>query len=110
MVRVNLAHAAYFEADANYCTVHYFNGVQTMLPTSLSAIEELLTRYSKLHTGNYVRIGKRYIINKRFVSRIAVLRQVLELCDYKSECVFRLEVSQEALKNLKKIFTSWEEK
>jgi len=62
--------AAYFEADANYCNVVYFNGTRTMLPASLLSIEKLLATITNCHTGNYIRIGKRFIINKRFVSRI----------------------------------------
>lgn len=106
MVRISLAHAAYFEADANYCNVFYFNGTRTMLPASLLSIERLLATITNSHTGNYIRIGKRFIINKRFVSRITILRQELELCDFESERTFRLPVSREALKNLKKILTS----
>ena len=105
MVRVKLERVAYFEADANYCHIIFINGAKATLLTSLINIEKLLSEQFKNNATNFIRIGKKVIINSRFIFQINVLRQKLILSDFVSPNIIELTISKDALKNLKNLYT-----
>lgn len=106
MIKVKLERVAYFEADSNYCHVIFINGAKATLLTSLVNIEELLTERFKGDNPMFIRIGKRFIINKQYIFQINIPRQKLILTDYVSPCVLEISISKDALKNLKQLYTS----
>lgn len=106
MIKVRLERVAYFEADSNYCHVYFINGAKATLLTSLVNIENLLAERFKSDTPMFIRIGKRYIVNKLFIFQINVPRQKLILSDYMSATIFELSISKEALKNLKLLYAN----
>lgn len=104
MTRLRLDRVCYFEADGNYTTAYFRNGVKTSLLTSLVHLEELIADIFSGSRNVFVRIGKKYIINSAYVFQINVLRQRLVLTDLYSPTVYTLPVSKEALKNLKALY------
>lgn len=106
MIKVKLDKVACFEADSNYCHVAFINGAKATLLTSLVNIEQLLTERFRGEDPMFIRIGKRYIVNRRFIFQINVLRQKLILSDFVSPTVLELSISKEALKSLKQLYTS----
>ena len=105
MIKVKLERVAYFEADSNYCHVTFINGAKATLLTSLVNIEHLLSERFHDSTPMFVRIGKKYIVNRQYIFQINVLRQRLTLSDYSSPNVLELTISKEALKNLKQLYS-----
>lgn len=106
MVKVRLDRVAYFEADSNYCHVVFINGAKSTLLTSLVNIEGLLSERFRGDDALFIRIGKRYIVNRNYIFQINVLRQKLILTDYVSANVMELSISKEALRNLKLLYTN----
>lgn len=105
LTRVNLAYVAYFESNGNYTHIVFVNGCRVMVLVSLANIEHLIDDVLKGQVQPFIRIGKRYIVNSRFVFQINVLKQKLFLTDFHSPQVFILSISKEALKVLKKLYT-----
>ena len=106
LIRVKLERVAYFEADSNYCHVVFINGARATLLTSLINVEKLLSEQFKKNASNFIRIGKKVIINSRFIFQINVLRQKLILSDFVSPNIIELNISKDALKNLKNLYTA----
>lgn len=106
MIKVKLERVAYFEADSNYCHVIFINGAKATLLTSLVNIEELLIERFKGDTPMFIRIGKKYIVNKQFIFQINIPRQRLVLTDYLTPNVLEVSISKDALKNLKQLYTN----
>ena len=105
LIRVRLERVAYFEADANYCHVVFINGAKATLLTSLVNIEKLLSEQFKGTASVFIRIGKKVIVNSRFIFQINVQRQKLVLTDFLTPNVLELSISKDALKNLKNLYT-----
>lgn len=105
MIKVKLERVAYFESDSNYCHVTFINGARATLLTSLLNIEQLLAERFQDSTPMFVRIGKKYIVNRQYIFQINVLRQRLILTDYATPNIIELAISKEALKNLKQLYS-----
>ncbi|MDE7147635.1 MAG: LytTR family transcriptional regulator [Duncaniella sp.] len=105
MIKVKLDRVAYFEADSNYCHVVFINGAKALLLTSLVNIETFLAERFRGDMPMFVRIGKKYIVNRQKIFQINIPRQRLILTDFVSANVFELSISKEALKNLKQLYT-----
>lgn len=106
MIKVKLDRVAYFEADSNYCHVMFINGAKATLLTSLVNIEKLLSERFKDDNALFIRIGRRYIINRQYIFQINLVRQRLMLSDYACPNVIELTISKESLKNLKLLYTT----
>ena len=104
LIKVKLGRVAYFEADSNYCHVHFINGAKATLLTSLVNIEQLLSQHFQKNASHFIRIGKKVIVNGNFIFQINVVRQKLILSDFISPLVIELNISKEALKNLKNLY------
>lgn len=105
MIKVKLGRVAYFEADSNYCHVVFINGLRATLLTSLVNIEELLNERFQGDSPMFIRIGKKYIVNRQYIFQINIPRQRLILSDYLSPNPLEISISKEALKNLKQLYT-----
>ena len=106
LIKVKLERVAYFEADANYCHVVFINGASATLLTSLVNIEGILEAKFRGDNPMFIRIGKRYIVNSRYIFQINVLRQRLILTDFVSPNILEISISKEALKNLKQLYSN----
>ena len=101
--KVDLNNVVYFEADGNYTHIVFINRHKVTITLGLIKIEHLLNTQLKEQAQRFIRIGKRYIINRVFILQINPLRQKLLLSDMVHEAVFTLSISKEALKTLKEI-------
>ena len=106
LTRIRLERVMYFEADANYTKVVFYNGVTATLLTSLVHLEKLIAGVLIEKNSIFVRIGKRYIINSAYLFQINVLRQRLVLSDLASPYTATLSVSKDALRKLKALYTT----
>jgi DNA-binding LytR/AlgR family response regulator len=104
LLRVDLSSVVYFEADANYTRFVSVNGMASMVYMNLGKMEELLSLRFKDAPGSFARIGKRYIINLRYVYGINTLKQELTLSDQVSFSM-TLSISKIALKGLKDLMS-----
>ena len=104
MIKVKLDRVAYFEADSNYCHVIFISGAKATLLTSLVNIEGLLTERFKGDNPMFIRIGKRFIVNKQYIFQINIPRQKLILTDFVSPVILEISISKEALKNLNHLY------
>lgn len=105
LLRVDISKVIYFEADGNYTNFVLPNKLKGVIGINLAQMEKALSARLKEKSRYFARIGKRYIVNLNYIYQINVLRQRLVLSDGVS-FAFQLEISKEALKNLKEIFVS----
>jgi len=104
LVRVDLMHVVYFEADDNYTYVYFSNGAKVVLLCSLTSMEQLISEKLKGKVRPFIRIGKRYIVNSSCILQINVLKKKLILTSFNTPQLFVLSISKEALKNLKDLY------
>lgn len=105
LTKVEIQKVVYFESDGNYTKVSFINGCTILVLMSLSNIEKLLDERLAGKVQPFIRIGKRYVINSKFIFNINLLRQKLILTDCVHPTIYTLSVSKEALKNIKNLFT-----
>lgn len=106
LVRIDLTKVVYFEADGNYTSiVSLIPESKVIILANIGKIERLLALSAKDHSAVFVRIGKKYIINSKYIFSITPLRQELVLSD-QSGFHYTLEASKEALKALKETMMS----
>lgn len=104
LLRVDLASVVYFEADGNYTRFVSGNGLSSMVCLNLGKMEELLSLRFKDAPGSFARIGKRFIVNLKYVYRINTLKQELTLSNQAS-FTMTLTISKVALKELKDLMS-----
>lgn len=104
LLRVDLSSIVYFEADGNYTRMVSTNGLSSMVCMNLGKMEELLALKFKDTPGAFVRVGKRFIINLRYVYGINTLKQELILSDQNNFSI-SLNLSKIALKGLKDLIS-----
>jgi len=102
--RIALAQIAYFLADKNYTLLQLTNGQKLMFTFSLQKMEQYLAEKLNEDAKIFARIGKSFIINLHYVYQIDIVKQKLHLFDPATQKSFTLEVSKEALKNLRNIY------
>lgn len=105
LVKVRLDKVSYFEADSNYCHVHFVNGAKATMLTSLVGIENLIKSQISVPAAHpFIRIGKKYIVNQKYIFQINIPRQRIVLTDFESPVIHEIAVSKEALKKLKQLY------
>lgn len=100
--RLEMDCIVYFEAEGNYTNIFLRNGLKVTVGSSLTNMEENLTRQLGQNASIFMRLGKRYIINRNYILSVQVLRQQLTLSDG-ATFSFRLTVSKEALRRLREL-------
>ena len=104
--RIALSQIAYFLADKNYTLLQLTNGQKLMFTFSLQKMEQYLSEKLSEDAKIFARIGKSFIINLHYVYQIDIVKQKLHLYDPANQKIFTLEVSKEALKNLRKVYVN----
>lgn len=104
LLRIDLSSVIYFEADGNYTRLVSVNGLSSMVCMNLGKMEELLSLRFKDAPGSFARIGKRYIVNLRYVYGINTLKQELLLSDQTTFST-TLSISKVALRGLKELMS-----
>lgn len=104
LLRVDLSSIVYFEADGNYTRLVSINGLASMICMNLGKMEELLSLRFKDAPKSFARIGKRFIVNLKYVYKVNTLKQELTLSDQTS-FTMTLSISKIALKALKELIS-----
>ncbi len=102
LLRLDWPKVAYMEGDGNYTHIVLTNKLKTTICMNLSDMQKLISGSLKERAAIFARIGKRHIVNTRYIYRINPLRQVLTLTDGEN-FAFHLKISIEALKQMKTI-------
>lgn len=104
LLRIDISKIVYFEADGNYTNIVLVNKLKGVVCLNLAKLQVILVDKMKDKASTFVRIGKKYIINRTFVYQINIVRHRLILSDGQN-FAFQLEISKEALKKLKDLYT-----
>ena len=104
LLKVDLSRVVYFEAESNYTKIVLSNGLSNLVLMNLGKMEELLSVSPQEDARMFARVGKRYIVNLKFLFRINVLKQELTLSDQRFFSQ-TLSVSKDALKKLKELMS-----
>ena len=104
--RISLPQIVFFLADGNYTALQLNNGQKLAFTFSLQKMEQYLAGKLNEDAKNFARIGKSFIVNLRYVYQIDIVKQKLHLFDPATQKIFSLEVSKEALKNLRKVYVN----
>lgn len=102
-LRIDVSKIVYFEADGNYTNIVLANQLKGSVCMNLAQMQQILSERLKERANIFARVGKRYIINHTFVLQINVLKQKLILSDG-ANFAYTLDISKEALKNLKELY------
>jgi DNA-binding LytR/AlgR family response regulator len=100
LLRIEVSKVVYFEADGNYTNIVTCNKIKSTVCMNLGQMQQLLSQRLSEDSSTFARIGKRYIVNLNYVYKINSLKRTLALTDF-SNFLFLLEVSKDALRNLK---------
>lgn len=100
LIRLDTREIVYFEADGNYTYIVTVNKQKACLTMNLSHTEEALATQLESVANQFMRIGKRFVVNMNYIYQIDIQKQVLLLSDWK-RFAFQLPVSKEALKSVK---------
>ena len=102
LIRIDISNIVYFEGDGNYTYIVTANKMKSCLSINLSHTEEALACQLGENAKQFMRVGKRFIVNMRYIYQVDVLKQILILSDA-LHFVYQLPVSKEALKSVKEL-------
>lgn len=106
LVKIDLDKVVYAEADGNYLYITMQNGLRVMVTMSLIQFEKLIENAVTDKTrGMYIRIGRKYIVDRRYIVQICLPKQTLTLSNMATDKPVSLSVPKEALKVLKQKMT-----
>lgn len=100
LVRLSISDIVYFEADGNYTKVVTANKLTSVIGMNLGQMETALAKQLGKTASMFIRLGKRFIVNRNFIYKITVHSQSLILSDF-NRFAFKVPVSKEALKKMK---------
>lgn len=98
--RIETSKIVYFEADGNYTTIVMVNKLKASVCINLGNMEQVLAEQLGYESQQFIRIGKRFIINMHYVYSINTLKQQLILSDY-DHFAFQVSISKDALRKMK---------
>lgn len=100
LIRLDISKIVYFEGDGNYTYIVAANKLKYCITMNLAHTEEALASQLGDRAKLFIRIGKRFIVNMKFISQIDISKQRLTLSDYS---LFQLQISKDALKAVKEL-------
>lgn len=101
LVKVDLDKMVYAESDGNFLRITFLNSQVFTIALTLQKLENILEHSSIDSDKRYIRIGRRYIVDRRYITYINLLKQTLILSDLEYMKPIVLNVHKEALKRLK---------
>ena len=102
LVRLSINSIVYFESDGNYTNVITINKLRSTIGMNLGEMEKALASQLGPVSTIFIRIDKRYIVNRNFIYKLNIQKQMLVLSDL-MHFAFQLSISKEALKNMKQL-------
>lgn len=81
---IDLNMIMYLQADDHYTVAYYTSGTHFLMPFGLSKVESSIAEFCG---GEHflVRLGRKYIINKRCIFHINAIKQEIQLTDNQGE-------------------------
>lgn len=104
MLRIKVKNIVYFESDGNYTHMVTQNRLRPSLCMSLGNMEKLLALKLRDKASMFIRVGRRYIINRNFIYMVSPIKQRLVLSDFVT-FAYQLDVSKDALSRMKSLLT-----
>ena len=98
--RIEVSKVVYFESDGNYTDIVMVNKLRASILMNLGEMEKALEAQLGTKARMFMRISKRFIINRDYIYSINVLKKHLILSDY-DHFAFQVPVAKEALKKMK---------
>lgn len=105
LLRMEVGKIVCFEANGNYTHVLSKNKLKATLGASLSKTEAALTEQLSSDARHFMRVGKRYIVNLRYVYSVNLAKQLLVLSDQES-FAYQLPISKDALRKMKELLVA----
>ena len=102
LIRLDIQKIVYFEGDGNYTYIVTANKQKVCVTLNLSHTEEALAKQLRSNANQFMRIGKRFIVNMKYIYQIDIQKQTLMLSDC-DHFLFQIPVSKEALKAVKEL-------
>lgn len=102
LIRLDIQKIVYFEGDGNYTYIVTANKQKVCVTLNLAHTEEALAKQLGDTAKQFMRVGKRFIINMNYIYQVDILKQTLMLSDYE-HFLFQMPVSKEALKTVKEL-------
>ena len=100
LIRLDVQKIVYFEGDGNYTYIVTANKHKLCITLNLAHTEGALAAQLGENARQFMRIGKRFIINMNYIYQIDIQKQTLMLSDCE-RFLFQMPVSKEALKAVK---------
>lgn len=91
----------YITSDGNYSTFVFQDKSEWVFTMSLNSCLKVLQHHLGDGAQVFIRIGKRLIVNRSYIYRINVQRQLLIMSDMRVNQAFTLHASKDALRQLK---------
>lgn len=91
------------------CNVVTANKLRSPIGMNLTNLDHALDKQLGNEATTFIRIGKRFIVNKRYICKVNIPKQRLVITDY-DRFTFQLPISRDALKQLKALITLFTEK
>lgn len=104
LLRLEITKIVYFEAHGNYTKVVMANKLKALVTLSLGQVENALANQLKEQAAIFMRVGKRFIINREYIYEVNLSKQCMILSDF-SLFAYQLPISKAALKGVKEIIT-----
>lgn len=102
LIRLDIEKIVFFEGDGNYTYIVTANKQKVCVTMNLAHTEEALAAQLGDSAKQFMRIGKRFIVNMNYIYQIDIQKQTLMLSDCE-HFLFQLPVSKEALKTVKEL-------
>ena len=102
LIRLDVQKIVYFEGDGNYTYIVTANKQKVCITMNLSHTEDALAAQLGETAQQFMRVGKRFIVNMKYIYQIDIQKQFLMLSDYEN-FTFQVPVSKEALKAVKEL-------
>lgn len=100
-IKVDLDKMLYAVADDNYISLHFLNGQNVVVCLSLLKLSQMIVGAYGTEKTKFIRIGRKYIVNRLYIMQINLLKQVLVLSDMEEIKPIAIPVPKEALKALR---------
>lgn len=102
LIRIDVQKIVYFEGDGNYTYIVTANKQKVCVTMNLAHTEEAMAAQLGENAKQFMRIGKRFIVNMNYIYQVDILKQTLMLSDYE-HFLFQMSVSKDALKAVKEL-------
>ena len=100
LLRIGVDKIVYFEADGNYTDIIMVHKLRAAVCMNLGEMEAALAAQLGDDAKQFMRIGRKYIINMNYIYLVNVLKQQLVLSDY-DHFAFQINISKDALRKMK---------